>query len=55
MVESVLGRRRSLAGTTLLTAFFCMAFVLVESPFLVRVSSVGISLSSTVGCDSMPF
>ncbi|KAG8214375.1 MFS general substrate transporter [Butyriboletus roseoflavus] len=48
MVESALGRRRSLAGMTLLTAFFCTAFVLVESPFLVRVTSVGISLSATV-------
>ncbi|KAH0826166.1 major facilitator superfamily domain-containing protein [Lanmaoa asiatica] len=47
MVESALGRRRSLAGMTLLTAFFCMVFVLVENPFLVRVSSVGISLSAT--------
>ncbi|KAF8125767.1 MFS general substrate transporter [Boletus edulis] len=47
MVESALGRRRSLAGMTLLTAFFCMAFVFFESPLLVRVSSVGISLSAT--------
>ena len=55
MVESPLGRRRSLAGTTLLTAFFCMAFVLVDHPFWVRVSSVGISLSATVSCDSTRF
>ncbi|KAN0074636.1 Major facilitator superfamily domain containing protein [Tylopilus felleus] len=47
MVESSLGRRRSLAATTLLTAFFCMVFVLFESPLLVRVSSVGISLTAT--------
>ena len=36
--------RRSSAGTTLLTTFFCMAFVLVDHPFWVRVSSVGTSL-----------
>ncbi|KAF8547038.1 MFS general substrate transporter [Imleria badia] len=47
MVESALGRRLSLAGTTLLTAFFCVFFVLFESPLLVRISSVGISLSAT--------
>ncbi|KAF9222968.1 MFS general substrate transporter [Gyrodon lividus] len=47
MVESSLGRRGSLAGTTLLTAFFCMMFVHVQSPLMVRVSSVGISLSAT--------
>ncbi|KIJ17575.1 hypothetical protein PAXINDRAFT_175426 [Paxillus involutus ATCC 200175] len=47
MVESSLGRRGSLAGTTLLTAFFCMVFVHVKSPFMVRASSVGISLSAT--------
>ncbi|KAF8840797.1 MFS general substrate transporter [Paxillus ammoniavirescens] len=47
MVESSLGRRGSLAGTTLLTAFFCMVFVHVKSPLMVRASSVGISLSAT--------
>lgn len=49
MVESPLGRRGSLAATTFITAFFCIVFVLVRSAFLVRVSSVGISLSATVG------
>ncbi|KIJ64572.1 hypothetical protein HYDPIDRAFT_90001 [Hydnomerulius pinastri MD-312] len=47
MVESSLGRRGSLAGTTFLTAFFCVIFVHVTSPVMVRVSSVGISLSAT--------
>lgn len=53
MVESVLGRRRSLAATTLFTAFFCVIFVLFESPLLVRLSSVGISLSATVRFGSL--
>lgn len=47
MVESPLGRRGSLAATTFVTAFFCIVFALVRSAFLVRVSSVGISLSAT--------
>ncbi|KAG2362213.1 MFS general substrate transporter [Suillus spraguei] len=47
MVESSLGRRGSLAATTFVTAFFCIVFALVRSAFLVRVSSVGISLSAT--------
>jgi hypothetical protein len=55
MVEGPLGRRRSLAGSTLLTAFFCMVFVLVDNPLWVRISSVGISLSATVSCDSTRF
>jgi hypothetical protein len=49
MVESPLGRRGSLAATTFITAFFCIVFVLVKSALLVRASSVGISLSATVG------
>ncbi|KAF9240236.1 major facilitator superfamily domain-containing protein [Melanogaster broomeanus] len=48
MVETSLGRRGSLAASTLLTAVFCVMFVNVQSPLLVRVSSVGISLSATV-------
>ncbi|KAH7915443.1 major facilitator superfamily domain-containing protein [Hygrophoropsis aurantiaca] len=47
MVESRLGRRGSLAATTFVTAFFCVVFVLVQTPLAVRTSSVGISLSST--------
>ncbi|KAG1901158.1 MFS general substrate transporter [Suillus fuscotomentosus] len=47
MVESPLGRRGSLAATTFVTAFFCVVFALVRSALLVRVSSVGISLSAT--------
>lgn len=48
MVESALGRRRSLAVMTLFTALFCMLFVIVQSPLFIRISSVGISLSATV-------
>ncbi|EGO19340.1 hypothetical protein SERLADRAFT_418566 [Serpula lacrymans var. lacrymans S7.9] len=47
LVETPFGRRGSLALTTFITALFCMAFVLSRGPFAVRVSSVGISLSST--------
>ncbi|KAH7885489.1 major facilitator superfamily domain-containing protein [Phlebopus sp. FC_14] len=47
MVETPLGRRGSLAGTTFMTAFFSMVFVLVKSPLMLRISSVGISLSAT--------
>ncbi|KII90655.1 hypothetical protein PLICRDRAFT_137021 [Plicaturopsis crispa FD-325 SS-3] len=47
MVESPLGRRWSLAGSTFVTAFFCVVFVIVETPLAVRASTVGISLSAT--------
>jgi hypothetical protein len=49
MIESPVGRRGSLASSTFVTAFFCVVFVLVESPFAVRASTVAISLSATVG------
>lgn len=48
MVESSLGRRWSLAASTFVTAFFCVVFVLVQSSWAVRASTVGISLSATV-------
>jgi len=48
MVHSALGRRWSLAGTTLLTALFTTAFVPVKTEFLIRVTSVGINVSSTM-------
>jgi hypothetical protein len=48
MIESPLGRRGSLASSTFVTAFFCVVFVLVESPFAVSASTVAISLSATV-------
>jgi hypothetical protein len=48
MVESRLGRRWSLAGSTFMTAFFCVVFVHVSEPLVVRVSMVVIGLSSTV-------
>ncbi|KAK7037249.1 hypothetical protein VNI00_011240 [Paramarasmius palmivorus] len=47
MIESPLGRRWSLAGSTFTTAFFCVVFVMVQSSWAVRASSVGISLSAT--------
>ncbi|KAF8799365.1 MFS general substrate transporter [Phlegmacium glaucopus] len=47
LIESRLGRRWSLAGSTFITAFFCVVFVLVQSRWAVRLSTVGISLSAT--------
>ncbi|PPQ73324.1 hypothetical protein CVT26_015347 [Gymnopilus dilepis] len=47
LIESSLGRRWSLAGSTFLTGFFCIMFVTVEATWLVRTSTVGISLSAT--------
>ncbi|TFK33035.1 MFS general substrate transporter [Crucibulum laeve] len=47
LIESPLGRRWSLAGSTFITAFFCVVFILVESSWAVRASTVGISLSAT--------
>lgn len=44
-----LGRKLSLAGSTLLTALLCLCFVLVEDPVAVTATTVGISLSSSVG------
>lgn len=43
-----LGRKLSLAWSTFLTALLCVVFVLVEHPFAVTASTVGISLSSSV-------
>ena len=45
-----LGRRLSLAGSTLLTAMLCVGFVLAQNPIAVTASTVGISLSSSVRC-----
>ncbi|KAI5118798.1 hypothetical protein M0805_005140 [Coniferiporia weirii] len=47
MIESSFGRRWSLAGSTFVTAMFCIAFIYAESSFTVRVTTIGISLSST--------
>lgn len=47
MIESSFGRRWSLAMSTFVTAAFCVAFVFAESSFFVRLSTIGISLSST--------
>ncbi|KAI0322023.1 MFS general substrate transporter [Amylostereum chailletii] len=47
LIESPLGRRLSLAGSTFVTAAFCLLFVMVDSQFAVTASTVGISLSAT--------
>ncbi|KAI8994255.1 MFS general substrate transporter [Trametes punicea] len=47
LIESPLGRRWSLAGSTFVTAFFCWVFLAVQHPWAVRASTVGISLSAT--------
>ncbi|KAH8114414.1 MFS general substrate transporter [Phellopilus nigrolimitatus] len=47
MIESSFGRRWSLAGSTFVTAAFCLAFTFAESSLAVRLSTTGISLSST--------
>ncbi|KDQ62758.1 hypothetical protein JAAARDRAFT_149872 [Jaapia argillacea MUCL 33604] len=47
LIESPLGRRRSLALSTFVTAFFCFVFAQVTSGWAVRASTVGISLSAT--------
>ncbi|KAI0031935.1 major facilitator superfamily domain-containing protein, partial [Vararia minispora EC-137] len=47
LIESPLGRRLSLAGSTFITAFFCFVFVMVDGQFAITASTVGISLSAT--------
>ncbi|KAF9643245.1 MFS general substrate transporter [Thelephora ganbajun] len=47
LVESSFGRRWSLAGSTFLTAFFCLVFVKVDGPLLLKASTVGVSLAAT--------
>jgi len=47
LVESSFGRRWSLAGSTFLTAFFCVVFVKVDGPLLLKASTVGVSLAAT--------
>lgn len=47
MVESPLGRRRSLAGSTFATALACVAFVTVRGEWAVRASTMLLSLSAT--------
>ncbi|KAG8719743.1 hypothetical protein FRC08_002103 [Ceratobasidium sp. 394] len=48
MVESPLGRRKSLALSLLVTAGFCYAFTQVNSKFGVMWSTTGVSLATTV-------
>ncbi|ETW81874.1 major facilitator superfamily [Heterobasidion irregulare TC 32-1] len=47
LIESPLGRRLSLAGSTFVTAVFCIIFAMVDGQFAVTASTVGISLSAT--------
>jgi len=47
LIGSRLGRRWSLAGSTFITALFCVLFVLVQARWAVILSTVGISLSAT--------
>ena len=47
-VDSRLGRRWSLAGSTFATALACVFFVVAQSSLAVRISTMAISLSATV-------
>jgi hypothetical protein len=55
LVESSLGRRWSLAGSSFSTALLCAAFVGAKSPLAVRMSTVGVSLSATVSIQAALF
>ncbi|QRW00419.1 major facilitator superfamily transporter [Ceratobasidium sp. AG-Ba] len=48
MIESSLGRRKSLALSLVVTMGFCVAFIQVDSKFGVMWSTVGISLATTI-------
>jgi len=48
MVETRLGKRKSLALSTGLTGILCLLFTIVPSDFGVLVTSMGISFSTTV-------
>lgn len=48
MIESPLGRRKSLALSTFVTAVCCFAFVQVGSKTGVVWSTIGVSLCSTI-------
>jgi len=47
LIESPLGRKFSLAGSTFVTALFCAVFILVDSQVAITSSAIGISLSAT--------
>ncbi|EKM51853.1 uncharacterized protein PHACADRAFT_165177 [Phanerochaete carnosa HHB-10118-sp] len=47
LVDSSIGRRRSLASSTFATALCCVFFVLAQGSLAVRISTMGISLSAT--------
>ncbi|KAF8628622.1 hypothetical protein AX15_003759 [Amanita polypyramis BW_CC] len=47
LIESRLGRRWSLAGSTFATAAMCAVFTIVHSLWAVRLTTIGISLSAT--------
>lgn len=48
MIETPLGRRKSLALTTFLTAIFCLGFCQVSSQTMITLSTILISLAATV-------
>ena len=48
MIETPLGRRKSLALSTFTTAFFCAVFAKVTSQAAITASSMAISLAVTV-------
>lgn len=57
LILTPLGRRWSLAGSTLVTAGFCILFVFAqnaESALAVRISAIGVGLASTVCSDLAP-
>lgn len=48
MQVTSLGRRLSLALSTVATAFFCLLFVHVQVQWLLRLATMGISLCATI-------
>lgn len=55
LVQSQLGRQYSLAVSTFITAAFCILFAIVNSRWLTRLSTIGISLSATVSISVLEF
>jgi len=45
--ELPFGKRKSLAGSAFATGLFCWVFLIVESDWAIRITTVGISLSAT--------
>jgi len=47
LIETPLGRRKTLAASTLVTASFCILFAVVRSNLWIMIAEVGVSLSAT--------